>query len=79
MRLVGVEDGPLRAAVTHVERLGEHAYVYLRMADGEPLLAKVGSERLSVGDAVGVHLPAQHLHVFVEDGTALPRPSAGRA
>ena len=79
VRLVGADEGPLRAAVTHVERLGEHAYVYLRLADGEPLLAKVGSERLAVGEQVGLQLPAQHMHVFAADGTALPRASAGRA
>ena len=76
---VRLGDGPLRAAVTHVERLGEHAYVYLRLADGEALLAKVGEERLAVGDEVALSLPAQHMHVFVGDGTALPRRIAGRA
>ena len=70
---VQLGDGPLEACVTHVERLGEHAYVYLRLADGEPLLAKVASERLQVGDAVTLQLPARHLHVFAADGSALPR------
>ena len=72
-------DGPLKATVTHVERLGEHAYVYLKLSDGEPLLAKVASERLEVGDAVSLQLPAQHLHVFAADGVALPRRGALRA
>jgi multiple sugar transport system ATP-binding protein len=70
---VQLGDGPLAASVTHVERLGEHAYVYLRLSDGEPLLAKVASERLSVGDAVTLRLPARHLHVFAADGNAFPR------
>ncbi len=70
---VALGEGPLSAAVTHVERLGEHAYVYLRLADGEPLLAKVASERLQVGDTVALQLPARHLHVFAADGDALPR------
>ncbi len=70
---VQLGDGPLRGTVAHVERLGEHAYVYLRMSDGEPLLAKVGSEQLSVGDQVAVGLSTRHLHVFREGGAALPR------
>ena len=70
---VQLGDGPLSASVTHVERLGEHAYVYLRLPDGEPLLAKVASEQLQVGDTVALQLPARHLHVFVADGRSLPR------
>jgi multiple sugar transport system ATP-binding protein len=73
--------GDLRASVTHVERLGEHSYVYLRLAgvDGEPLVAKATTERLGLGDELPLRLPPEHLHVFTEDGTALPRrapPSA---
>ncbi|MDP9125647.1 MAG: TOBE domain-containing protein, partial [Pseudomonadota bacterium] len=70
---VRLGDGPLSASVAHVERLGEHAYVYLRLPDGDPLLAKVASERLQVGDTVALQLPARHLHVFAADGDALPR------
>jgi multiple sugar transport system ATP-binding protein len=68
-------EGALRGSVTHVERLGEHSYVYLRLegADGTPLLAKATTERLSIGDLVSLSLPAEHLHVFTEDGVALPR------
>ena len=73
---VQVGDGPLEAGVTHVERLGEHAYVYLKLSGGEPLLAKVASERLQVGDTVRVQLPARHMHVFSDDGNALPRRMA---
>ena len=76
---VQLGDGPLSASVTHVERLGEHAYVYLRLSDGEPLLAKVASERLQVGDSVALQLPARHLHVFAADGGALPRRGADLA
>jgi len=72
-------QGPLNGSVTHVERLGEHAYVYLRLRDGGSLLAKVASETLQVGDSVALQLPAQHLHVFAADGRALPRRGVARA
>jgi multiple sugar transport system ATP-binding protein len=72
-------EGPLRASVTHVERLGEHAWVYLRLADGTPLVAKALDERLAAGDPVALALPASQLHVFDADGQALPRRLAAAA
>ncbi|HWP20553.1 MAG TPA: sn-glycerol-3-phosphate ABC transporter ATP-binding protein UgpC [Burkholderiaceae bacterium] len=68
-----VGDGPHRAPVTHVERLGEHSYVYLDVGHDTPLLAKTPDERAQVGDVLSFALPAQSLHVFLEDGTALRR------
>ena len=72
---VQIGSGPLRAKVAHVERLGEHGYVYLAIAgiDGPPLLAKIGDEAVAVGDELSLRLPPQHLHVFRADGRALPR------
>ena len=60
----------LRAAVTHVERLGEHAWVYLRLPDGGTLVAKSVDDRLAPGDQVGVSIPAEHVHVFGADDAA---------
>jgi multiple sugar transport system ATP-binding protein len=66
-------DGPLRASVTHVERLGEHAWVYLHLADGTPLVAKAPDDRVAAGDQVALALPASRLHVFGADGEAFAR------
>ncbi|MFL6627037.1 MAG: ABC transporter ATP-binding protein [Vitreoscilla sp.] len=63
----------LRAAVTHVERLGEHAWVYLRLPDGAALVAKSVDDRLAPGDQVGVSFPAAHVHVFGADDAAFAR------
>jgi len=75
-------DGPLRAAVTHVERLGEHAWVYLRLPDGGAIVAKSGDDGLAPGDQVGVSFPAEHVHVFGADDAAFARrmapPAAAR-
>ncbi|MCW7537825.1 ABC transporter ATP-binding protein [Aquabacterium sp. A7-Y] len=83
---VEVGRGPHRARITHVERLGEHSYVYLAVAqngqdgidagqdrEGQTLLAKTLDERLAVGSDVAFSLPAETLHVFRRDGRALPR------
>ncbi|MGN6525098.1 MAG: ABC transporter ATP-binding protein [Burkholderiaceae bacterium] len=66
-------DGPLRASVAHVERLGEHAWVYLQLPDGTPLVAKALDDRMAAGDQVALALPAAQLHVFGADGEAFPR------
>jgi multiple sugar transport system ATP-binding protein len=67
------DDGPLRAVVTHVERLGEQAWVYLRLADGGAIVAKSADDGLARGDQVGVSFPAEHLHVFGADDGAFAR------
>ncbi|WP_284618915.1 ABC transporter ATP-binding protein [Aquabacterium humicola] len=73
-------EGPGRARVVHVERLGEHAYVYLRPDGGDeaapPLLAKTPREDVAVGDALAYALPPEALHCFAADGRALPRLAA---
>jgi len=67
------DTAALRAAVTHVERLGEHAWVYLRLPDGGTLVAKSADDRLAPGDQVGVSFPAEHVHVFGADDAAFTR------
>jgi len=75
-------DGALRAAVTHVECLGEHAWVYLRLPDGGAIVAKSDDDGLAPGDQVGVSFPAEHVHVFGADDAAFARrmapPAAAR-
>ena len=67
------DDASLRATVTHVERLGEHAWVYLRLADGSAIVAKSVDDRLAAGDSIGVSLPPEHVHVFGADDGAFAR------
>ena len=61
--------------VSHVEHLGEHGYVYARRGGDEapPLIAKVPDEGYDEGDAVSLRFPPEAVHVFREDGMALPR------
>jgi multiple sugar transport system ATP-binding protein len=67
-------QGPGHGQVTHVERLGEHAYVYLSGAEHEPaLLAKTSRDDLRVGDRLAYTLPPEALHLFRVDGRAQPR------
>ncbi|WKB53335.1 ABC transporter ATP-binding protein [Eleftheria terrae] len=71
---VRLGQGPHRAPVTHVERLGEHSYVYLALPGAEaPLLAKTQDEQIEIGRELAFELPAEALHVFTADGQAMPR------
>ncbi|MCW7540588.1 ATP-binding cassette domain-containing protein [Aquabacterium sp. A7-Y] len=71
---VRLGQGPFRAPVSHVERLGEHSYVYLAVPGlAAPLLAKTIDERVEVGAHIAFDLPADSVHVFREDGQALRR------
>jgi multiple sugar transport system ATP-binding protein len=71
---VRVGEGPHRAQVSHVERLGEHSYVYLALPHANaPLLAKTQDDRIAIGDTLPFALPPEALHVFRESGEALRR------
>ena len=71
---IQVGAGDHEAAVTHVERLGEHSYVYLSLDDGRtPLLAKTARSDIAIGDTLPFALPAEAMHVFRADGRAQPR------
>jgi multiple sugar transport system ATP-binding protein len=74
---VQVGSGPAQGQVTHVEQLGEHAYVYLHVDDeAAPLLAKTTRADVRVGDRLQFALPDAALHVFAADGRAQPRLGA---
>jgi multiple sugar transport system ATP-binding protein len=76
---VVVGQGPQRARVNHVERLGEMSYVYLEVPGGEaPLLAKTPRDDISIGDALPYSLPAEAMHLFRADGRAQVRPGGVR-
>jgi len=74
---VRLGEGPGRAAVEHVEHLGEVSHVYLRAEglpqEAPPLLVKTNRGDVRPGDRVNFGLPPESCHCFVADGSALPR------
>jgi multiple sugar transport system ATP-binding protein len=71
---VRLGEGTGRGLVSHVEQLGEHAFVYLRVGgDEHTLLAKTARADVHIGDTLPFALPAEALHVFAADGRAQPR------
>ena len=74
---VQVGAGELSGTVTHLEHLGEHSYAYLKLdADAAPLVVKTQRGDLRVGERLPFALPAEQVHVFRADGSALPRRRA---
>ena len=70
--VVGSEG--LRAEVAHVEALGEHSVLYLRLPGvATQVLAKTQDERVRAGTALGLQFPADACHLFRADGDAQPR------
>jgi multiple sugar transport system ATP-binding protein len=63
------------ARVTHIEKLGEASLLYLDLGAGmpTPTLKVEGTSKLQKGDNITVHVPAQHLHLFNENGDACTR------
>ena len=69
VRVCAVGEGPLRATVEMVERLGERTLVYGRLQDGTAITAEdIGSSRVRMGDTVGLAVEAKAGHVFGADG-----------
>ena len=64
-----LQPGGGGARVTAVEQLGGLSYIRLDLHDVMVQLA--GQTRLAPGDAVGLVLPPERLHVFTADGAAL--------
>ncbi|HEX6703190.1 MAG TPA: sn-glycerol-3-phosphate ABC transporter ATP-binding protein UgpC [Albitalea sp.] len=57
-----------------LERLGETTYLFFEGPGKEPLVAKApGDVQLESGARVAVQMPAQHLHLFDDEGRALDR------
>jgi multiple sugar transport system ATP-binding protein len=65
--------GTLRGEAVHVEHLGEHSIVHVRIAGGHLLQAKTAREDIARGDSLALDLPADALHVFDAEGRALTR------
>jgi multiple sugar transport system ATP-binding protein len=71
---ITVGQGPQRARVNHVERLGEMSYVYLDVKGATaPLLAKTQRDDITINDEVPFAFPAEAMHVFRGDGVAQTR------
>jgi multiple sugar transport system ATP-binding protein len=65
-------EGAVRAVVEHVESLGHETLVHLRVGDDLRLIARVqGMPGIAKGEAVGVEIDAQRVHLFGADGVAL--------
>ncbi len=72
-------EGDMDVTVTLRETLGGDAYLYVRTADGKPLVVRAeGDTTLDHGATVGLGLPARRLHQFGADGRAIaPAAAAG--
>ena len=68
---VGVAaDGPVRARIILVERLGDRTLVTARLADGGEVIAQdAGTSAARIGDTVGLAIDGAAAHVFDADGT----------
>ncbi|EXI90071.1 MAG: Maltose/maltodextrin import ATP-binding protein MalK [Candidatus Accumulibacter regalis] len=70
-------QGPQRARVSHVERLGELSHVYLDLPGAStPLLAKSPRDDIAIGELLAFDFPAQVMHLFRSDGVAQARGAA---
>ena len=64
-------DGPIKATVELVERLGERTLVYCRLADRTSITAEdEGTSTLAIGDQVSLAIDGARAHLFGADGTA---------
>ena len=64
----------MQARVEHVERLGDSSLLYLSLAAGGTLTARIeGHADAAVGDTLAVRLRAAVMHLFDGDGLACPR------
>ncbi|TAM49522.1 MAG: ATP-binding cassette domain-containing protein [Paraburkholderia sp.] len=71
---VCVGTGAMTGLVTHVERMGEHTYVYLDTPlCKQPIVAKTAPAAVGIGERIRFDLPAEALHLFHPDGRAAQR------
>lgn len=77
LRLCDRSEAHLIGQIQHIEHLGEAAYFYISVAGFEPMLVRHSEEQdLSLGDKVGLMIPAQHAHLFDSKGVAFRRTAA---
>ena len=71
---VRVGTGMTTGQVTHVERMGEHSYVYLDTPlASQPIVAKTAPAVVGIGERIRFELPSDALHVFHPNGRAAQR------
>ncbi|MBO0902865.1 ABC transporter ATP-binding protein [Jiella sonneratiae] len=74
---IGSERGH-PVTVETIEQLGGESYLYCRDSNGRPITVhKSGQTRIRAGEEAKVFLPAEAIHVFREDGSALERLRIG--
>jgi multiple sugar transport system ATP-binding protein len=68
-------DNVIQGKVEFIEKLGEASYLYVSVpnADDTMTVRQSGDTNYKIGDMVHVHLQADALHAFKEDGRACPR------
>jgi len=72
----GRGDNVIAGRIQWVEKLGDTTFAYVDSAHDRALVVRLpGESAVSVGDAVGLRLPAERVHVFGEDGMAVQRLS----
>ena len=63
----------LNGRVDIIERLGEIGYAYVALPNGQSIVAQVnGDPRIGNGEAVSLALSPHQIHLFSEDGSAIP-------
>lgn len=74
IELVDKGEGHIAGQVTLVERLGTESQVHIILDNNQTftVIAR-GTHPAAVGDRVYLKFPAQHCHVFDDDGQAYPR------
>ena len=71
--LVHTADGPLKGRLAARELLGAETILFSALQSGERIIASLrGIHDIAEGELVGYAAPAAFVHVFTEDGTALP-------
>jgi multiple sugar transport system ATP-binding protein len=73
---VGEGGVPLgQARVRHVEQLGNAAFVYGTLEDGQEIIVQLeGQRRVVTGDTLPLHCDPARCHLFLADGRACPAP-----
>jgi len=71
---VALGQGNQTAVLSHLEHLGEYTHAYLTPRNGtETFMAKTAATGWRMGDVVPFTFPPEHVHVFLADGSAVPR------
>jgi multiple sugar transport system ATP-binding protein len=69
VRVARTGSAAMDAKVELVERLGDRAFIYARLADGQAVTAEdAGMSRVRIGDNVGLRIDGDSAHLFGPDG-----------